>query len=98
MTVDLEQELPVHYVGLTFMQSKGPYVWVPAEVEIYASQDGEHFEHLTTVRNDISTECPDLLFKTYAYTGQTKARYLRCVARSNGIGGGWLFLDEIVVL
>ena len=98
VTVDLEQELPVHYVGLTFMQSKGPYVWVPAEVEIYASQDGEHFEHLTTVRNDISTECADLLFKTYAYTGQTQARYLRCVARSNGIGGGWLFLDEIVVL
>ena len=98
VTVDLEQELPVHYVGLTFMQSKGPYVWVPAEVEIYASQDGEHFEHLTTVRNDISTECADLLFKTYAYTGQTKARYLRCVARSNGIAGGWLFLDEIVVL
>ena len=98
VTVDLEEPTEVHYVGLTFMQSKGPYVWVPSEVEIYASQDGEHFEWLTTVRNDISTECPDLLFKTFAYTGRTSARYLRCVARSNGTPGGWLFLDEIVVL
>ena len=98
VTVDLEEPTEVHYVGLTFMQSKGPYVWVPSEVEIYASQDGEHFERLTTVRNDISTECPDLLFKTFAYTGHTSARYLRCVARSNGTPGGWLFLDEIVVL
>ena len=98
VTVDLEGPTEVHYVGLTFMQSKGPYVWVPSEVEIYASQDGEHFERLTTVRNDISTECPDLLFKTFAYTGRTSARYLRCVARSNGTPGGWLFLDEIVVL
>ena len=98
VTVDLEEPTEVHYVGLTFMQSKGPYVWVPSEVEIYASQDGEHFERLTTVRNDISTECPDLLFKTFAYTGRTSARYLRCVARSNGTPGGWLFLDEIVVL
>lgn len=97
VTVDLGQKSDIRYVGTTFMQSRGPYVWVPKQVEIYGSDDGQEFTLLATVHNDISTECPDLLFKTYAYTGSTSARYIRCVARSNGIAGGWLFLDEIVV-
>ena len=97
VTVDLGQKTEIHYVGTTFMQSRGPYVWVPERVEFYASDDGEHFTPLATVHNDIAAECPDLLFKTYAFAGKASARYIRCVARSNSIEGGWLFLDEIVV-
>lgn len=97
VTVDLGKVTDIHYIGTTFMQLRGPYVWVPREVEIYGSDDGRDFRLLTTVRNDISTENPVLLFKTFAYTGSTSARYIRCVARKNDIRGGWLFLDEIVV-
>ena len=97
VTVDLGKATEIHYVGTTFMQLRGPYVWVPREVEFYGSDDGREFRPLATVRNDISTENPALLFKTFAYAGKTSARYIRCVARNNGIRGGWLFLDEIVV-
>ena len=97
MTVDLGRVQEVHYIGATFMQSAGPYVWVPRQVEIYGSQDGETYERLATVHNDISPKCPDLLFKTFAYDGAAEVRYIRYVARSGGIPGGWIFVDEIVV-
>ncbi|WP_290534470.1 family 20 glycosylhydrolase [Alistipes sp.] len=97
VTVDLGRVQQVHYIGATFMQSAGPYVWMPRQVEIYGSQDGEAYERLTTVHNDISPKCPDLLFKTFAYDGAAEVRYIRYVARSGGIPGGWLFVDELVV-
>lgn len=97
-TVDLGEVTDIRYIGATFMQSAGPYVWMPTRVEIYVSEDGDDFRLLTTVHNDISSKCYDLLFKTFAYTGRVDARYIRCAARSGGIAGGWLFIDEIVVL
>lgn len=97
VTVDLGRTMPVRYVGATFMQSAGPYVWMPREAEIYGSEDGERFTLLATVHNDVPPACPYLLFKTFAYTGETRTRYVRYVARSGGIPGGWLFVDEIVV-
>jgi hexosaminidase len=97
ITTDLGCVQPIHYVGITFMQSTGPYVWMPRQVEIYTSNDGMNFQPLTTIHNDISEKCPELLFKTFAYTGCTTARYIRCIARSNGIPGGWLFADELIV-
>ena len=47
--------------------------------------------------NDVPPACPYRLFKTSAYMGETRARYVRYVARSGGIPGCWLFVDEIVV-
>ncbi len=96
-TVDLGAVTPIHYIGTTFMQAAGPYVWVPREVAFYTSNDGEHFTLVERVHNDISPKNLDLFFKTFATTGSLEARYVRCVARSGGIAGGWIFLDEIVV-
>ena len=97
VTIDLGQLQEVHYIGATFMQAVGPYVWMPRQVEIYGSRDGKSYEQLATVHNDVSPKCLDLLFKSFAYDGETEARYIRYVARSGGTPGGWLFLDEIVV-
>ncbi len=97
VTVDLGRTTRLHYIGITFMQSMGPYVWTPRVVEIYISENGSDFRLLETIHNDISEKCPDLLFRTFAYAGDTSARYVRCIARSNGIAGGWLFADEIII-
>lgn len=97
VTIDLGQLQTVHYIGATFMQAAGPYVWMPRQVEIYGSRDGENYERLATVHNDVSPKCSDLLFKSFAYDGETEVRYIRYVARSGGTPGGWLFVDEIVV-
>ena len=78
-----------------FIQLKGPYVWLPKQVIISSSVDGEHYDTLATVDNDISPDIETLQFKEFGWEGNAKARYIRYKALSNGIAGGWLFTDEI---
>ena len=93
MTVDLGRVQEVHYIGATFMQSAGPYVWVPRQVEIYGSQDGETYERLATVHNDISPKCPDLSSRPFCLRRRGRGA-LHPLCGSGGIPGGWIFVDE----
>ena len=97
VTVDLGSETAIREVNAEFLQLKGPYVWLPKQVIISASTDGENYETLATVGNDISPEVETLQFKTFGWEGNTTARYVRYQAQSNGIDGGWLFTDEIII-
>ncbi|OUN71905.1 family 20 glycosylhydrolase [Barnesiella sp. An55] len=97
VTIDLGSETAIQEVSAEFLQLKGPYVWLPKQVVISASKDGKAYETLATVANDISPEVETLQFKTFGWQGNTQARYVRYQAQSNGIAGGWLFTDEIIV-
>ena len=95
VTIDLGKETDIKQVCAEFIQLKGPYVWLPKQVIISSSIDGEHYDTLATVDNDISTDIETLQFKEFGWEGNAKARYIRYKALSNGIAGGWLFTDEI---
>lgn len=97
VTLDLGAVKPVREITAEFMQLKGPYVWLPKQVLISVSKDGENYEEIAVVDNDISPEIETLQFKYFGWAGETEARYVRYRALSNGIAGGWLFTDEIVV-
>lgn len=97
VTIDLGSETAIQEVSAEFLQLKGPYVWLPKQVTISASTDGKEYETLATVDNDISPDIETLQFKTFGWKGNTQARYVRYQAQSNGIAGGWLFTDEIVI-
>lgn len=97
VTIDLGSETAIQEVSAEFLQLKGPYVWLPKQVTISASTDGKKYETLATVNNDISPDIETLQFKTFGWKGNTQARYVRYQAQSNGIAGGWLFTDEIVI-
>lgn len=97
VTVDLGSETAIREVSAEFLQLKGPYVWLPKQVVISASTDGENYETLATVGNEISPEVETLQFKTFGWEGNAQARYVRYQAQSNGIAGGWLFTDEIII-
>lgn len=96
VTVDLGEIKDIHYIGATFMQLKGPYVFMPEKVEIYASEDGEEFSPVGTISNDISTDNDALLFKPFSVICNTSARYVRYRAYRGEIKE-WLFTDEIVI-
>lgn len=93
VTIDLESEQPVKYIGAEFMQLIGPGVWLPTKVVISVSTDGKEFTELATVDH---TQVNDsgLSFRTYAWEGETRARYVRYQAFSPQ---GVLFTDEIIV-
>ena len=95
VTIDLGKETDIKQVCAEFIQLKGPYVWLPKQVIISSSVDGERYDTLATVDNDISPDIETLQFKEFGWEGNAKARYIRYKALSNGIAGGWLFTDEI---
>lgn len=96
VTIDMEEVTQVNFIGGTFMQLTGPGVFMPEKVDILVSQDGVDFEFLTTVWNDVSTSCPDLLFKSFDTICDIQTRYIRYHAYRSPMRG-FLFLDEVVV-
>ncbi len=95
VTIDLERETPVHFVGADFMQVCEPQVFLPAEVVISASTDGTMFTELARLTHEVVKD-DEVTFKNFSWEGETAARYIRYQAKY-GSFGGWLFTDEVVV-
>lgn len=97
LVIDLEKQEKLHCISADFMQLIGPYVWLPKEITISASSDGREFVDLKFISTELPVTDEKLTIQTYAWKGECVARYIRINAKSNGIDGGWLFVDEIVV-
>ena len=97
ITVDLGEMKEISSIAAEFMQLSGPYVWLPREVIISISEDGNTFTEQALLHTDVPTTEDRLVFRTYEWDGKASARYVRYQALSNGIEGGWLFTDEIVI-
>ena len=97
VTVDLEKATDIRSISTEFMQLKGPYVWLPKEVVFSVSNDGKEFTEINREATEVPTTEEKLVFETYHWEGELQTRYIRVQAALNGIAGGWLFLDEIVV-
>ena len=94
VVIDLGKVHPIHYVGATFMHLPGPGVFVPRSMMVEVSADGTNYESIGTLWNDIDDKIPDLLFKTYSFTCNRQARYVRVHAVN---GKEFIFVDEIIV-
>ena len=94
VVIDLGKVQPIHYVGATFMHLPGPGVYVPRSMMVEVSADGKNYESIGTLWNDIDDKIPDLLFKTYSFTCNRQARYVRVHAVN---GKEFIFVDEIIV-
>ncbi|MGN0188417.1 MAG: family 20 glycosylhydrolase [Candidatus Cryptobacteroides sp.] len=97
VTIDLGRSVNVHYVGATFMQIKGPEIFLPESAEVYFSSDGIDFTLAGTSFNDVPANCDAQIFRDFNVVCEATARYIRYVARRNRAVGGWLFLDEVVI-
>lgn len=97
VTVDIGKTQPVRYIGATFMQSPGSWVYFPEQVRISVSSDGKAYREIAVVNNEFPYRDPEIAFMPFAYAGETEARYIRLEADVHTRPGSWLFLDEIVV-
>lgn len=97
VTVDLEQCQPIARIAIDFLQGRAAEIWMPYEVEISVSEDGEHFTTLAVVPNSVPTDYAKSAYKTFSWSGQSFARYVRVCGRIDMSHGGWLFADEVVV-
>ena len=96
VVIDLEKETDIKSVAADFMQICGPEVFMPAKVIISVSSDGENFNKLTEIDNEVVRD-DQVTFKNFGWTGETKGRYVRYQALASDKFGGVLFTDEIVV-
>ena len=58
VTIDIGSVQPIKYVGASFMHSAGAWVHVPKKMDVYISEDGEHYTLAGTVWGDIRTRFP----------------------------------------
>ena len=96
VVIDLGEPQMVRNISADFMQICGPGVFMPAEVIISVSTDGEHYTELTHINNEVIRN-DEVTFLTLGWKGRrTQARYIRYQAlRSHH--GGFIFADEIEV-
>lgn len=97
VTIDLGEVTDIHEVSACFMQRNDQWIWMPREVVISISDDGEHFTEIHREGCDIDPNNPAVLFQYFTWQGKNRARYVRYHAIANGREGGWLFTDEVVV-
>ncbi len=97
VVIDLDSVKTVRSVKANFMQCSGAWVWMPAEVAVEASADGNNFIELGSQQTRIPVGYDLTEFETLGWEGEATARYIRFTARSNGNAGGWMFTDEIMV-
>lgn len=94
VTIDLGSVQELHYVGATFMMQPGPDIFLPKKVEIFVSEDGEHFDKAGEVWNEVPVADPPVLYTLFGTAINAKGRYVRYHALQSY---AWLFVDEIVV-
>ena len=96
VTIDLEKETPIKEVNADFMQICGPGVFMPKQVIVSISNDGKEFIELAKVDHQVVKD-DAVTFKTFGWTGEANARYVRYQASHDPKFGGFLFVDEIVI-
>lgn len=104
--IDLKEMTSIEQVRTRALQDIKPWIWYPSEVIYYASEDGENFTLVETVKNTSPTDSYAITVMPFSSTKPFMARYLKLVAKSFGtipdwhLGRGnpsWLFLDEIQI-
>jgi hexosaminidase len=96
LVVDLDEVIRLKTIALDFIQSEGAEVYLPANVSIEISDDGESYTRLYDQKYDV-VKTGKVAFRTSEWRGRAKARYVKISARSSRESGGWIFTDEVIV-
>ncbi|OQX78495.1 MAG: glycosyl hydrolase family 92 [Bacteroidetes bacterium 4484_249] len=104
--VDLGSIQLITKIETGFLQDVGAWIFMPLEVQYYVSNDGKNFQHIGTVKNDVSHRLLGVNIKNFTLNFATKTRYVKVIAKNMGscpdwhVGEGnpsWIFTDEIVI-
>jgi hypothetical protein len=106
-TVDLGEIRPVTRAGASFLQDQRSWIWMPAEVVVSVSTDGESFDQVSRMTSDVTEDAEGVVLRdVVAELEDTQARYVKIDAKSFGTipewhpgrgDGAFIFVDEIIV-
>ena len=104
--IDLKAIRPISEVGIHVLQEVNSWILYPASVTFEISDDGEHYQLLTTIPNSIDKTINNTETQFLQAEVSAKARYVKVKAASGGILPDWhesagnpshLFIDEVIV-
>jgi hypothetical protein len=105
--IDLEAVKEIKKVELDFLQEIKSWVFLPVEVSISFSKDGEEFMGDRTLKNNVPLDQKGTFIETFLFeVEQVNARYIKIHAKNLGTcpdwhpGMGypaWIFCDEVLV-
>ncbi len=106
-TVDLGRPRTMHRAGAGFLQDVRSWIWMPVDVVVEVSTDGESFREIARIANEVRPESTDVVIRDLTETFEpTEARYVRIRAKSFGTipdwhpghgDGAFIFVDEILI-
>lgn len=98
IVIDLQEVIPIKSINVRFLQNANSWIWFPKTIVYSVSEDGETYNEVNNISGDFAEKDEKgTLFHSFAWSGAENARFVRLHAVSNGIKGGWMFLDEITV-
>ncbi len=97
VTINLGNPTDIKMITARFMHAAGPWIYFPKEVVISVSDDALNFREIARVTSPYDEKTTGTLFHNFGWSGNTRTQYIRYQALPNGIKGGWVFVDEIVV-
>ncbi len=105
--VDLGNVKKINRIATGFAQDIGSWIFMPRYVEYYISDDGEEFQKIATVKNEVSDRERGTIIREFeSKFNNINARYIRVKAKNidfcpewhQGAGGkAWIFVDEMVI-
>ncbi|MFY9151859.1 MAG: family 20 glycosylhydrolase [Prolixibacteraceae bacterium] len=105
--VDLNDSTEIQNIMVGALHNASAWIFLPAQMEFFVSQDGIKFEKIATVNNFENPLSEEKLQKDFsAFFQPVKTRFVKVIAHNLGkcpkghAGAGqpaWMFIDEIVM-
>jgi hypothetical protein len=105
--IDLGALQQIRKLSLGCIQDQGAWIFMPAEVTWWISEDGSTYTKIATIPNDVDEHYDGVVTKEFSTTLKgMKGRYVKVVAKNRGVcpewhlgagGKAWVFADEISV-
>ncbi len=107
VVIDLNRRTKLQQISINFLQNTGARIFLPSEIQIAVSKNGEDFETIIVIENDVSQRKSGGFIKEFLHNLSNESfRYLRLYAKSIGVcpdwhpNAGekcWIFADEIIL-
>ena len=107
-TIDMGELREVRRAGASFLQDQRSWIWMPVEVVVSTSVDGETFKEIGRVATDVAEDAEDSIVRRYVkeLDAPVEARFVKIEAENFGVcpewhlgagGGAYIFVDELLV-
>jgi|GEM_PF-2156115 len=77
VTIDLEEQTDIKYISAAFISDVVGNVYLPVKVQIFTSNDGEKFEKLEVIKNELPADIEGYKIVDFGWKGNTSARYIK---------------------